>query len=217
MLKIDNSNRYDDCVVYAIVCKDKKVKDCYVGSTTNFDIRKARHRSACDNPNANAYPCKVYKFIRSNGGMENFKFKILEEPDVITSRQLHDRERHYVDKLKPTLNKQLPNRTKKQFYIDNKKVYIERSKQRYIDNKKVYIERSKQRYIDNKKAYNERNKQRYIDNRDRIIEQKKQKVICCCGRSYTKSVKARHNKTKFHINYIDSTSSDSTSSDSNSN
>ena len=170
ILKIDNSNRYGDSIIYAIVCKDKKIKDCYVGSTTNYDIRKARHRSACNNPNANAYPCKVYKFIRSNGGFKNFKFKILEEPDVITYRQLHARERHYVDKLKPALNKQVPNRT---------------------------------------------NKQHYVDNRNRIIEQKKQKVICCCGRSYTKSVKARHNKTKFHINYIDSTSSDSTSSDSN--
>ena len=172
ILKIDNSNRYDGCVIYAIVCKDKKVKDCYVGSTTNFDIRKARHRSACDNPNAIKYTYKVYKFIRSNGGMENFKFKILEEPDVTTNRQLHDRERHYIDKLKPTLNKQVPNRTKKEF-----------------------------------------DKQYYIINRDRILERKKQKVMCCCGRSYIKVNKSRHYKSKQHINYIDSTSSDSTSSD----
>ena len=190
ILKIDNSNRYDDCVVYAIVCKNKKVKDCYVGSTTNYEIRKANHRSDCDNANATNYPYKVYKFIRSNGGMENFRFKVLEQPDVITNRQLHDRERYYVDKLKPTLNKQVPNRTDKQYYIDNKKVY-------------------KQRYINNKKAYNERTKQYYINNRDRILEQRKQRVMCCCGRSYTKINKSHHSKTKYHISYIESTSSDS--------
>ena len=179
ILKIDNSNRYSDSIIYAIVCKNKKVKDCYVGSTTNYEKRKIMHRTACNNANATNYPCKVYKFIRSNGGFKNFKFKILEQPDVTTNRQLHARERHYVDKLKPTLNKQVPNRTNKQFYIDNKKVY------------------------------NERSKQRYIDNRDRLLEKMKQRVVCCCGRSYPRSHKTDHNKTKYHINYIESTSSDS--------
>jgi hypothetical protein len=31
---------YSKSIIYKIVCKDLDVKDCYVGSTTNFTNRK---------------------------------------------------------------------------------------------------------------------------------------------------------------------------------
>ena len=38
---------YSKSVIYKIVCDDLNVKDCYVGSTTNFIKRKRHHKEAC--------------------------------------------------------------------------------------------------------------------------------------------------------------------------
>ena len=59
---------FQNCVIYKLVCSDLKVKDLYVGHTTNFVDRKACHKSHCNNANDIYHNLKVYKFIRANGG-----------------------------------------------------------------------------------------------------------------------------------------------------
>lgn len=38
---------YSKTKIYKIVCSDVKIKECCVGSTTNFTNRKRHHKSAC--------------------------------------------------------------------------------------------------------------------------------------------------------------------------
>jgi len=40
---------YEKSTIYKIVCKDVNIKDCYVGSTTNFNRRKQEHKYNCNN------------------------------------------------------------------------------------------------------------------------------------------------------------------------
>jgi GIY-YIG catalytic domain len=59
---------YSNAVVYRLI---HNFITYYVGSTTNFRIRKSRHKSDCLNENSVGYKCPIYKFIRDNGGWEN--------------------------------------------------------------------------------------------------------------------------------------------------
>jgi group I intron endonuclease len=91
---------YSNSVVYAIVCKNSNIQDCYVGSTSNFEQRKRDHKKDCNNSNRKSYNLKVYKFIRDNGGFDNFKFEIIEELSCENKQELLERERYYVELLK---------------------------------------------------------------------------------------------------------------------
>ena len=40
---------YSNAVIYKICCKDLKVTDVYVGSTTNLAQRRSKHKYVCNN------------------------------------------------------------------------------------------------------------------------------------------------------------------------
>ena len=72
---------------YKISCKDKNIKDCYIGQTTNFNVRKSQHKSYTNNQKAHQYTYPLYTFIRENGGWNNFKMEILERLDWKDKRE----------------------------------------------------------------------------------------------------------------------------------
>ena len=75
---------YVKTIIYKICCNDETIKECYVGHTTNFKQRKIEHKFACCNENSKSYNCKVYSFIRDNGGFNNWTGKdILTEGKVV--------------------------------------------------------------------------------------------------------------------------------------
>ena len=63
---------------YRIKSKNIKITEFYIGSTGNFDERKRKHKSNCNNENGNSYNCKLYQFIRSNGGWDEWDCEIIE-------------------------------------------------------------------------------------------------------------------------------------------
>ena len=90
--------------VYKIVCRDKEITEFYIGSSMDFTKRKRHHKSDCNNLNRIKYNYKVYKFIRDNGGFENWEFEVINEYKFITKKELNINEQYYKDLLKPTLN-----------------------------------------------------------------------------------------------------------------
>jgi len=90
--------------VYKFTCKDQEVKEFYIGYTENLNRRIITHRNACKIDKH-----QWYKFIKDNGGFDNWVFNIIEE-DCEKSR-----ERYYYEILKPELNKQYCGRTKKEY------------------------------------------------------------------------------------------------------
>ena len=62
---------YENTIIYKLCCQDLNVPYVYVGHTTNFIKRKARHKIDCNNSNKKEYNLKVYQIIRDNGGWEN--------------------------------------------------------------------------------------------------------------------------------------------------
>jgi len=160
---------YDNSVIYKIICKDTAIKNIYVGSTTNFNRRKATHKCSCRKEGKKAYNYNVYKFIREHGGWFNWKMVEICKYPCENKRELNIVEREFIESLNATLNKVVPTRTKKEYAEDNKQ------------------------------RLNEYIKQYRIDNKDLIAKQKSQKFNCECGGKYTASHKARHFISKKHL------------------
>jgi len=170
--------------------------DFYIGSTFDIKRRQSVHKYNCNNPNSKCHNLPVYQFIRDNGGYDSWSYEVLQQfdNDIKVKDELHYIERAYIDLLKPSLNRQLPTRTTKEWVKDNKETVKEYFKQYRQDNKEKYKQYSKQSYENGK----ERHKQYYQDNKERL----KQKINCECGSIYTRGNTARHFKTTKHQNYI---------------
>jgi len=170
---------YSKTLIYKIVCKDLNIKDCYVGHTTNFRQRKSLHKSICNNQNSKYYNNYKYKFIRENGGWENWDMIEIKKYPCNDKREAEAEERRLYEELNSNLNMYRPFRTNEE--------------------KKEQI---KNYYQENKDTLNDNNNNYYLENKNKILEKKNEKFNCKCGGKYTYANKAQHLKSKKHINYI---------------
>ena len=155
--------------IYKIVSTDINIKECYVGSTTNFRTRKNGHKTKCNNENGDNYNFYVYQFIRDNGGWNSWSMIQIEEFKFNTRNELNSRERYWIEQLQATLNKLTPSRTPEERYENNK----DKRKERYElnkDKRKVYNIKNKDRIKDSRKVYNIKNKDKIKDKRKERYE-----------------------------------------------
>ena len=141
---------YYNACVYKIVCKDENITDTYIGSTKNFKNRMKGHKCNCNNIKRPGYNYKVYKFIRENGGWENWEMKKICDVKCLDGYDLRKAEGEYILTLKPTLNQKIAGRTRGQYYVDNKDNIIEWNKKYYKDNKNHIQEYCKKYRSENK-------------------------------------------------------------------
>ena len=224
---------YDKSTIYKLCCKDPKITDIYVGSTTNFSRRKWGHKSRCNNENDVKYHLKVYQNIRDFGGWDNWDMVEVERYSATDKKDLHSRERFWLEQLGATLNKIIPTQSMSEYYAKNSEKYAEKSKEYYQKNKdkileqvseyrtnnKEHIAKIRAKYYDKNKdkileqvsEYRTNNKEhiakiraKYYDkNKEKFSVQKKEKVHCDCGSEVTKSVLARHRKSKKHQKWLE--------------
>ena len=107
--------------IYGIFCLDTDISDCYIGSTRHFSRRKFQHKAEINNIDRPNAKYKVYTFIRSNGGMDNWKIEKLYEFYPEDNLEVRTVERQYIDEYNSTLNTQLPNRTNLEYRMDKSK------------------------------------------------------------------------------------------------
>lgn len=140
-----------DYVIYKIICNDENIKDCYVGSTSNFKARKWDHASNC---NGNIVNYKIYQIIRENGGWTNWSMLPIAEYKELTSIQARIKEEEYRVNLNAQLNckaayrseeetRQLEHAQNKKYYEANKEQFSQHRKQFYQENKEELVERSR--------------------------------------------------------------------------
>ena len=70
---------YSKTIIYKIVCNDLNIKDCYVGHTINFIKRKSGHKRTWINEKNKYHNLNIYKFIRENGGWDNWNMLVLKK------------------------------------------------------------------------------------------------------------------------------------------
>lgn len=217
---------------YRICSKNPEIKDCYVGSTTQFRNRKWEHKRRCNVENQKNYNIYIYQFIRDNGGWENWDMIEIEKMNLETKQDALKRERYFLELYNASLNQQIPSRTKKEYYEENKEHLIECKKIHYKNNKDYYKNYNKEyrennidklneqqkeyrkKNIDkvkeqqkeyrkiNNKKLNEYDRQKYIKNREFILKKQAEIKVCICGLNYTHNHKSRHLKSKKHQQYL---------------
>jgi len=99
-----------------MICKDANVNDFYIGHTTNL---KKRYKGHCDEiERERSHKRLLYVCIKKNGDIQNWDIVELEqlEGDLTEAK---NRERFYIESLCPTLNKEIPNRTRKEWQKQN--------------------------------------------------------------------------------------------------
>lgn len=141
----------------------------YYGSSCNKYLcnRVGRHRAD--------YRENKGCYSRLLGDDKTWKYEIVEHYPCNNKSELNLREAFWI-KNNICVNKIIPGRTKKEYYLDNKD-RLDKLKKIYADNRK-----------DITREY------------DRIRRSKK--TNCECGGIYSPNHKNRHLKSKKHINYL---------------
>ena len=126
---------YSNACIYKLCSKDINIKDIYIGSTTNFTKRKCQHKNnSLMKGDKEKHNLKVYQFIYNNGGWNNWEMILIDNNlNVNNKLELKQKERHYYELLKPTLNSQYVGRT----YNEYQKEYNKTEKQKKY--KKEYM------------------------------------------------------------------------------
>ena len=151
---------YSKGLIYKIECNDPSITECYYGSTINFRNRKNQHKTDCCNDKGKAYNRKVYKFIRDNGGWDNWCMVLVEYYPCKTKLELERHERTFVINNVGGLNKNSP-----ALSIEEKKEYG-----------KHYHEANKDKIRECNKHYREANKEKIKDRKKRHYEANKDKI-----------------------------------------
>lgn len=94
--------------IYKLYCKDKNIKPFYIGSTKNIKKRIEYHNISSRYSKDDKYHRKMYKYIRENGGFQNWTFEILKIQNITNTKVQRLIERMYFKKLNPTLNVNSP-------------------------------------------------------------------------------------------------------------
>ena len=176
---------YSNGIIYKLCCNDATITDIYIGSTTSFRARKAEHKHCCTTPSNKEYNYLKYQTIRAHGGWNNWSMIEIEKYEATDKHDLQKRERYWIETLKPSLNKQIPTRTYKEWAQTDKVKESRNNQKKTISNLRL-TEHGKQ----TEKTY--------------FKLRLATKIMCdICDIPSSKTHIGRHNKTKTHLrNFI---------------
>jgi hypothetical protein len=192
---------FSQSVIYHI--RNKETKEViYVGSTTNFQQRKTKHKYRCNYPNDTKHHFKCYVCIRENGGWDCFEVIPVEFLKLENKTQLVIAEQAEIDKqdtLKNQIRAHIPEEDHKDKIKEYQKKYYEIHKEQISAHKKEYYETRKEQSKEYNKEYREIHK-------DKISARKKEPIECPICKSKTRRGNMprhqRSEKCKSHIKLI---------------
>ena len=185
--------------IYKLI--DNTNGNIYIGSTIQkLNIRLNEHKTEYKKfLNGEHNWVTSFDIIKNN----NYKFEIIKYVIFEDRKELHKRERYYIEN-NICVNKFIPTRTHKEYIIDNKEIRNEYIKQ-YCNDNKEYIRKRGIKYRDDNKEHIKQHAKKYrIDNKDQIEERRKIKYHCECGSSIRIDSKSKHEKSLTHKYFINS-------------
>jgi hypothetical protein len=171
-------NKYENGKIYRLVCNNTGLN--YYGSTVQALYQRKSGHKVDYKKGSGISSSKIIE-----GG--NFDIILVEEFKCENKQQLEARERYYIENNE-CVNKNIPNRTKKEYNEANKEATVKNKKEYYEANKEVILKQIKENYEANKEAilkkkkeYREANKEKfktkdteyYKTNKEAILKQKK--------------------------------------------
>jgi hypothetical protein len=185
---------YSKGVIYKFECNE--TGKIYFGSTVNYNQRIRKQKHDCQRwldgklklTNKKTYRVDYstsFEIIKNN----NYTVSIVEEFPCKTKKELTDRERYYIQNTENVVNKNIPNRTQKEWIQDNP--------DKFKAIQKKWIQKHQEQICLARKEYRSRNLEK-IRERQTII------VNCECGSSVQQNNISYHKKSKKHLRYINS-------------
>ena len=158
--------------------------DIYIGSTTKeylsqrMDNHRGKYKRWKNDNNSSKYTS--FKLF-DKYGIDNCKIILIESCNCNTKDELHSKEAQYIKSMK-CVNKVIPDRTRKDWRIENKDYIKEQSKLYRQENiekikaseKEYYKTRGKELYELNKDKRNERSRELYELNKNKICERSRE-------------------------------------------
>jgi hypothetical protein len=224
---------YNKTVIYKICCKDETITDMYIGHTTNFKKRFNCHKSRTNNLNYKGYNFKVYQYIRENGGWDNWNMLFFEKYSCDDVKQAEQRERHWIEELKSSLNIKIPSRSNtelSELYRKNAREYYKKNTNKVKEYQKEYEKKNADKIKEYKKEYfkeyceqnadklkekakiykeqnadkiKQKNKFYREQNANKIKEKAKELITCQCGCELRKDTLKRHQKSQKHKDLLE--------------
>ena len=199
---------YKDSKIYKITCNISGLT--YYGSTIQpISKRMGQHRSDFKkNGSCNS------KLVLAGG---DYDYCLVEKCPCDDKSELHRRERFYIE-TNECVNKTIPGRTLKEWYLDNRETLLKQHKEYKAKNKEKIKEDAKKYYLVNKEkileqtkvyraAHKEENSE-YMkaykkvynsENKEKIAAKAAATIPCECGCIVIKKTIARHRKSQKHI------------------
>ena len=159
-----------------------------IGSTCDtLDKRMIRHKM-----DYQKHPNRLLYKLMNEIGFSRFKIELLENFPCSDKYELLQKEAEYIRQYEKQklLNMEIPNRSYKEWYHDNKEHKLNYRKEYYDKNKEVITEKNK--------AYRE-------DNKEEIKIRRSEKYTCECGSVILKDTLARHKRCQKHIDFVNKT------------
>ena len=193
---------YSNTCFYKVVCNDLNVLPCYVGHTTDFRKRKTQHKTVCNNEKSPNHNLTVYRFIRDNGGWNNWSMVLIENKACENALEACKRERELIEELQSELNDVVPSRSKKEWAEDHKETIKSYKHEYHQTNLETIHDKKKEYYLANRERTLAKSKQYHAENKEKRNAFYNQVRTCECGLTFTVANKARHELTKKHIELI---------------
>ena len=171
--------------IYKLI-KNNAINDdmIYIGSAENINDRMSKHKYSCNNIKGRKYNYKVYKYIRDNGGWDEWKYEIIDEVEVALREDAGIYEGEYIiiynaiNKLNEVVAGRCLNKSNNQYhkekYQRNKEDILQKCKEKYQRNKEDILQKCKEKYQRNKEDILQRVKEHRNKNKDAINQRRRE-------------------------------------------
>jgi len=151
----------------------------YYGSTVNeLYKRKNQHKDKFKNGKFKYTSYKLFEL-----GIDDVEITLVESIICNNKEELFKRERFYIENNN-CVNKNIPSRTNKEYYDENKDKIRDKKKEFYEENKdkilvqrKDYYDENKDKILVQKKDYYDENKDKIRDKRKDYYDENKNKIL----------------------------------------
>ena len=156
------SPNYSNTIVYKIKCKDPEVPDFYLGYST-FTLEHVARMFEVRCKHDENWP--VCEFVRQNGGFHNWCFERLPIGPCSSALEARTELRKHFNADPPTLNKQLPTRTNKEYASGEKNKEAQKNYRlthldKIHEDQRNHYQKNRETLLKNRRAYLEANREK---------------------------------------------------------
>ena len=169
---------FSNSIIYHIRHMESK-EVVYVGSTTNFFIRKAKHKYLWNKEEGKEFTRPIYCHIRNNGGFDFFEVIPIQSLKLENKTQLLIAEQAELDKHQTLVNSYKAHTT-----IEEQKKY-----------QKQYLKQWREDHQEERKQHDKKYRETHKEQINELSEKWKEKIQCdFCSKRLSKCSLYRHLK-----------------------